>query len=338
MPRGAKEFKLSMDACSTPVSATTDRAAGTLDARLTAIRYAAEGIHLYEFSAPDGGPLPPFTAGAHVDLHLPNGLVRQYSLCNAPHERHRYVVGIKRDAASRGGSSYVHEQLKVGTVLPLSAPRNHFALHEEAAHTVLVAGGIGVTPIACMAQRLRELGASFEVHYGVRRREEAAFLDVLQGPGFHLHVDTEHGNAPLAVAEIVARAPQGAHLYCCGPAPMLDAFEAAAKGRPADLVHLERFSAAAPVAAEGGFTVQLARSKRSIFVAKGCTILDTLRQQGVAVQASCEQGICGSCETRVISGRPDHRDALLSEQEKAANDVMMVCCSGSKDPVLVLDL
>lgn len=329
-----------MDACTiaAPAAASLAAAAGLIRARLTAIRYAAEGIHLYEFAAADGAALPPFTAGAHIDLHLPNGLVRQYSLCNPQHETARYVVGIKRDAASRGGSSYVHDQLKVGTLVALGAPRNHFALHEQARHTVLVAGGIGVTPIACMAQRLRALGASFELHYSVRRREEAAFLDVLAGPELHLHVDAEQGGAPLPLRAIVARAPDEAHLYCCGPAPMLDAFEAACAARPAGHVHLERFAAATPAAAEGGFTVQLARSGRSVFVPKGATILDTLRGLGIAVQASCEQGICGSCETRVLAGTPDHRDSLLSDEEKRANQVMMVCCSGSKDPVLVLDL
>ena len=327
-----------MDACSTVTTTFSTPSTATFQARLTAIRYAAEGIHLYEFCAPDGSALPAFTAGAHVDLHLPNGLVRQYSLCNPQEETHRYVVGIKRDAAGRGGSAYIHDQLKVGTVLALGGPRNHFALHESAPHTVLVAGGIGVTPIACMAQRLRALGASFEVHYSVRRRAEAAFLDALAGCNLHLHVDSEHGNAPLPLAAIVSNAPADAHLSGCGPAPLLDAFESATAGRPAGHAHLERFSAVAPAAAEGGFTVQLARAGRSIFVAKGCTILDTLRVEGVAVQASCEQGICGSCETRVLSGRPDHRDSLLSDEEKQSNQVMMVCCSGSKDPVLVLDL
>jgi ferredoxin-NADP reductase len=318
---------------------TTFAAVGqAIRARLTAIRYAAEGIHLYEFCAADGGSLPAFTAGAHVDLHLPNGLVRQYSLCNPQHETQRYVVGIKRDPKSRGGSTYLHDQLRVGTVLQIGGPRNHFVLHEEARHSVLIAGGIGVTPIACMVQRLRTLGASFEVHYSVRRREEAAFLDVLAGANLHLHVDAENGDRPLSLAKIVAGAPLDAHLYCCGPAPMLDAFESATAGRPPGHVHLERFSAAQPVAAEGGFTVQLARAGRSVFVAKGCTILDTLRDQGVEVQASCEQGICGSCETRVLGGTPDHRDSLLSDEEKQSNKVMMVCCSGSKEPVLVLDL
>jgi vanillate O-demethylase ferredoxin subunit len=313
-------------------------AAGTLPARLTAIRYAAEGIHLYEFTPADGASFPSFTAGAHIDVQLPNGLVRQYSLCNPQQERDRYVVGIKRDPASRGGSSYVHEQLKVGALLQLGGPRNHFALREDAPHSVLIAGGIGVTPIACMAQRLRAIGASFEVHYSVRRRDEAAFLDVLAGPELHLHVDAEQGGAPLPLQRFVPGARADAHLYCCGPTPMLDAFEAACAGRPAGHVHLERFSATATPAAEGGFTVQLARAGRSIQVAPGCSILEALRQQGIPVQASCEQGICGSCETRVLGGTPDHRDSLLSDEEKRANQVMMVCCSGSKDPVLVLDL
>lgn len=320
------------------LAASSPQSAPLLHLRLVSIRYAAEGIHLYELQAPEGGCLPAFSAGAHVDLHLPNGLVRPYSLCNAPHETHRYVVGIKRDPASRGGSRYIHDTLRVGTIIATSAPRNHFPLDEQAAHTVLIAGGIGITPIACMVQRLRAIGRPFEVHYSVRRREEAALLDTLAGPQLHLHVDAEQGGRPLDLAALVAAAPREAHLYCCGPAPMLDAYEKATAQRPREQVHLERFSAATPAATEGGFTVQLARSGRSIQVASGVTILDALRGEGITLQASCEQGICGSCETRVLAGRPDHRDALLSEEEKQANQVMMVCCSGSKDPVLVLDL
>lgn len=309
-----------------------------LQLRLTAIRYAAPDIHLYEFCDPAGQALPPFTAGAHIDLHLPNGLVRPYSLCNDPQETQRYVTGIKREAGGRGGSRLIHEQFKVGQLVPVGAPRNHFALHEDAAHSVLIAGGIGITPVACMVQRLRRLGAAFEVHYAVRQRQEAALLEVLAGPEMHLHVDAEHGGQPMNLAALLAGAPPQAHLYCCGPAPMLDAFEAATQGRPADHVHLERFAAAPSTPIDGGFAVQLARSGRRVLVDKGSTILEALRKEGIALQASCEQGICGSCETRVLAGRPDHRDSLLSEQEKQANQVMMVCCSGSLDPVLVLDL
>jgi vanillate O-demethylase ferredoxin subunit len=321
-------------------------AAALIPVRLDAIRYGAAGINLYEFTPLSPGPLPGFTAGAHVDVHLANGvagapgMVRQYSLCNAQHERHRYVVGVKLDPSSRGGSRWLHESLRVGAVLQLSAPRNNFALHEEAGHTVLVAGGIGVTPMVCMALRLLELGRPFELHYSVRRREDAAFLDVLQaaGPRLHLHVDAEHGGAPLPVAAIVAAAPAGAHLYCCGPAPMLDAFEAAAAARPAHEVHVERFAPVLPAADSGGFTVKLARSGLSTVVAPGQSILEALRGIGVQVQASCEQGICGTCETRVLAGEPDHRDSLLSDEEKRGNTVMMICCSGSRQDLLVLDL
>jgi ferredoxin-NADP reductase len=311
-----------------------------LTLRLSAIRYAAAGINLYEFTPFDGAALPPFSAGAHIDLHLPNGLVRQYSLCNSPTERNRYVVGVKRDLNSRGGSRCVHDELRAGSVLQVGGPRNNFELREEATHTVLIAGGIGITPMASMVYRLRELGISFELHYSVRQRVEAAFLDLLAGDALHLHVDAEQGGAPLPVAAIVAAAAAGAHLYCCGPGAMLDAFEVAAAnaGRPAAQVHVERFTPVQTAAVAGGFTVKLARSGGSVYVAPGRSILETLRAGGIEVQASCEQGICGTCETRVLAGAPDHRDSLLSDQEKAANNVMMVCCSGSKEDILVLDL
>lgn len=311
---------------------------GALRMRLTGIRYAARGIHLYEFQPLAHGELPAFSPGAHIDLHLGNGLVRQYSLVSSPDDRRRYVVGIKRDPASRGGSAFIHDSLRVGDEIDVTGPRNNFGLHEDAAHSVFVAGGIGVTPIVCMVERLRALGRSWELHYSVRRREEAAFLDALQDERLHLHVDAECGGALLDVPAIVAAAPADAHLYCCGPGPMLDAFEAACGDRPAQRWHVERFTAAKPSASEGGYTVRLAASNRSVDVAPGQTILEALRGCGVEVTASCEQGICGTCETRVLQGRPDHRDSLLSEQEKKANDVMMICCSGSLSDLLVLDL
>jgi vanillate O-demethylase ferredoxin subunit len=309
-----------------------------MNLRLAAVRHEAAGIHSFEFRAPDGAALPAFTAGAHVDVHLPGGTIRQYSLCNAPHERDRYVVAVKRDAGSRGGSVWLHDHARVGAIFQLGAPRNHFALHEEAPHTVLIAGGIGITPIACMVQRLRALGRSWELHYSVRRRDEAAFLSSIGTQHVHVHVDAEHGGVPLPLACIVDAAPAEAHLYCCGPGPMLDAFESAAAVRPSSHVHVERFAPAQAAATEGGFTVKLARSGGAVRVAPGCTILDALREHGIHVPASCEQGICGTCETRVLAGRPDHRDSLLSGDEKAANNVMMICCSGSRDDVLVLDL
>ncbi|HTG25241.1 MAG TPA: PDR/VanB family oxidoreductase [Reyranella sp.] len=311
----------------------------TVAMRLAAITCAAEQVNLYEFRPVSGTPVSRFTAGAHVDLHLPNGLVRQYSIMNGEEEGDRYRLGVKREAAGRGGSRFMHDELRVGTVLEVGPPRNNFPLVETAAHSVLIAGGIGVTPIVAMIARLRSLGRSWELHYAVRRRSEAAFLDELRGRGgpVHLHVDEEQGGV-LDLARLIGTAAEETHLYCCGPTPMLDAFTAAASSWPSARVHLEHFSAAQPPAVESGFVVELARSKLRVSIPPGQTILEVLRARGVAVQASCEQGICGSCETRVLAGEPDHRDLLLSDEEKAANEVMMICCSGSRSPVLVLDL
>ena len=315
--------------------------AALLSLRLTRIEYAAAGIHLLEFRATDGAPLPSFDPGAHIDLHLPGGLVRQYSLCNAPHERHRYVVAVKRDPRSRGGSAAAHERLRVAELVPVSVPRCHFALDEAAPFSLFIAGGIGITPVACMVQRLRVIGRPFAVHYSVRRRDEAALLDVLAGPELALHVDEERG-ALLDVPGLVAQAPADAAVYCCGPAPMLDAFEAAARACPGLRWRVERFvpvaDAAHTPAHEGGFRVRLAASGRTVAVPAGQTILEALREAGLDVPSSCEQGICGTCETRVLGGEPDHRDSLLSDDERRANRSMMICCSGSRSAELVLDL
>ena len=308
--------------------------------RLAAITFGAEGIHLYELRAPDGAEMPEFTAGGHIDIRLPNGMLRQYSLCNPQTERHRYVIGVKRDPASRGGSRFMHDELRVGTLLRTSLPRNTFPLAECAAHSVLVAGGIGITPIRSMVDRLQRLGRSWELHYSVRSRAEAVFLDELRAghARMRLHVDAEAPGILMDIAGIVRAAPQESHLYCCGPAPMLKAFEAAAAARPESLVHVEYFSSDVPVAADGGFSVRMAKSGRIVPVQPGQTILDALKAAGVHAPFSCAQGVCGTCETRVLDGVPDHRDIILSPQEKASNQTMMICCSGSKTPMLVLDM
>ncbi|MEZ2295018.1 2Fe-2S iron-sulfur cluster-binding protein [Variovorax sp. RCC_210] len=322
----------------------------TFDVRLHAVRLEAEGVHSFELRALPGQALPPFTAGAHIDLHLPNGMVRSYSLSNPPAETQRYVLGVHRSPTSRGGSALVHAQLHVGQTLRVGMPRNNFPLFEAAPHTVLIAGGIGITPLRSMIGRLEALGRSWELFYGCRRRACAAWhdellaLDALAPGRVHFSFDGEHGESGehseqrLDLRRIVADARGDAHLYCCGPRPMLEAFEAATAGLPRERVHVEYFSAKEAPASEGGFRVELARSGRTVCVAPGQTILDTLLAAGVDAPYACMEGVCGSCETRVLAGTPDHRDLVLSGEEQRANDRMMICCSGAKSATLVLDL
>jgi ferredoxin-NADP reductase len=316
----------------------------TLQALVHTLRLEARDILSVELRPPEGGEFPAFTAGAHIDLHLPNGLERSYSLCNDSGERHRYVVGVLRDSASRGGSRYVHEQLRPGMVIPIAGPRNHFALDESAAHTVLVAGGIGVTPLLCMARRLKALGRSFEMLYCARERQGAAFLDALHALGvpLHVHFDSEAGGPPDLRALLARRAPDaGTHYYACGPTPMLDAFEKFCAALGHANAHLERFAPVrieASANARASYTVELRRSGRAIEVAGGTSLLDALLRAGIAIDHSCCEGVCGSCEARVLAGEPDHRDSVLSAKERASNRVMMVCVSGSKSGTLALDL
>ena len=304
----------------------------------------ADQINSYVLQPVGGLQLPPFTAGAHIDLHLANGAIRSYSLLNDPCERDRYVIGVKHDPAGRGGSAYVHKQLKPGDLLTIAPPSNNFAFDETARHSVFVAGGIGVTPILSMVRRATAIGRSWDIHYASRTRRDAAFLEDIRtvaraGNGeVNAVFDQESGGMALDIAKIVANAPTDAHLYCCGPLPMLDAFERAAKPRPPATVHLEYFSPKEAAATQGGFDVRLLKSGRTIVVLPGQTILSAILDAGIHVAYACSEGTCGTCETRVLDGIPDHRDVYLSDQERAENRQIMICCSGSKSPVLTLDL
>ena len=276
-------------------------------------------------------------------MHLPNGLVRQFSLVAPNSDPDSYVVGVKRDAASRGGSRYIIDEMRVGDQIKISAPRNNFPLIENAEHVVLIAGGIGITPIWCMAQQLAALKRPWTLYYSCRSREDMAFLEALQTldpQAAHLHFDDEAEGKFLDLAAVVAAAPANAHLYCCGPNPMLKAFEAAAAGRPRAQVHVEYFTAkeAAAAGTLGGFWVELARSGEEYFIPEGKRVLEVLFDAGVDVDYSCELGICGACETRVISGIPEHHDSVLSEEEQATNTKVMICCCGCKTERLVLDM
>jgi tetrachlorobenzoquinone reductase len=313
---------------------------------LHSVTHLARDVSGFEFRATNGAPLAPFTAGAHVDLILPNGVRRSYSLCNAEGERHRYVVGVKRAERSRGASTFLHDQLRVGAEIDVAPPRNNLPLVEDAPHTVLIAGGIGITPLWSMLQRLVALAASWELHYACRTRKDAAFLDEVQqlasrDPSrVRLTFSQEPGGRGMVIEEIVAAAPVASHFYACGPARMLHAFERATASLPRAQVHLERFSGGGEAIRVGGsgFEIALARSDKSIQVPVDKSILDVLLDEGVDVAFSCMDGVCGSCKVGVLDGLPDHRDVVLSAEERAANRTMIVCCSRAASERLVLDI
>jgi len=312
-------------------------------ARVAAIETVARDTKVLTLRRADGGALPSYKPGAHIDLHLPNGLVRQFSLAVPARDPDSYAVGVKRDENSRGASRYIVEEMQVGEEITISAPRNTFPLVEDEAHVTLFAGGIGITPIWCMVQELAARNRSWTLYYACRSRADMAFLAALEAFGpqaVHLHFDDEAGGEVLDIAAAVAATPAQAHLYCCGPNPMLKAFEAATSGRPRHVIHVEYF---APKEEEnagklGGFWVELARSGEEYFIPEGKKILEVLFEAGADVDYSCELGICGACETRVISGIPEHHDSVLSEDEQAENTRVMICCAGCKSERLVLDM
>ena len=332
-----------MDTLTETVPAPGTARGGLIDVRLDAIETVARDTNLYTFRRPDGGRLPPYKPGAHIDIHLPNGLMRQFSLVMPDADPESYVVGIKLDAASRGGSRYIFDELRVGHTLKISAPRNNFPLVENAEHVVLFAGGIGITPIWCMAQELAAQNRSWKLYYSCRSRADMAFLSALEklpAESVHLHFDDEAAGKFLDLAGSINAAPANTHFYCCGPNPMLAAFEAAAASQPRAQVHVEYFTPKAEIESNtlGGFWVELARSGEEYFIPEGRKILEVLYEAGVDVDYSCELGICGECVTRVISGIPEHHDSVLSEEEQASNEKVMICCAGCKTERLVLDM
>lgn len=309
-------------------------------------RKAVEALDIVslELVAADGAALPPFSAGSHVDVHLPNGITRQYSLCNDPGEAHRYLLCVLRDPASRGGSQAVHQLVSGGDELRISAPKNHFALAHEAKHSLLLAGGIGVTPILCMAERLAAMSATFEMHYCSRAPERTAFRDRIAASAFadqvHFHFDSDGPAQRLDLDALLADALPATHLYVCGPKGFMDAVLAGArsKGWVEERLHYEFFAGAAPVTDGQAFEVRLASSGRTVAVGAGESVVAALAAAGVEIPVSCEQGVCGTCLTRVLSGQPDHKDMFLTPEEQARNDQFLPCCSRSKSPLLVLDL
>lgn len=328
------------------------------EVRVHAVHAEALGVLSIDLRAVDGKPLPRFMPGSHIDVEVPTGatghpLLRQYSLSNDSAETHRYVIGVGRDPASRGGSMALHDGVRPGDALRISAPRNNFALVESAPHTVLIAGGIGITPMLAMARRLAALGAHWTLYYCVRTPARAAFIEdlvALTPPGssgrLQMVFDGLPGASRLDLAQVVRDAPSGSHFYCCGPVPMLRAFERATEGCDDARVHLEWFAApAAPAAdpvdaavAPGSFVVKLQRSQRQFVVPPDDTILSVLLANEIDVDYSCREGLCGTCETRVLAGIPLHLDPVLSGKRQPVTDKVMVCVSRCAGAELVLDL
>lgn len=324
--------------------------AQTLQVRVARKAVQAQDIVTLELVAADGSALPAFGAGAHVDVQLPGAkpgevMTRQYSLCNDPQETHRYLIGVLRDPASRGGSQAVHELVKEGDVLQISTPKNHFPLAHDAKKSLLLGGGIGITPILCMAERLANTGAAFELHYATRSPERTAFRERIAASNFAdkvaFHFDDGAAAQKLDLAALLAQPQAGTHLYVCGPKGFMDAVlnTAREKGWPEDQLHYEFFGAeVAKSDSDASFEIKLASSGRIIMVPKDKTVTQALADAGVEILMSCEQGVCGTCLTRVLEGVPDHKDSYLTPEEQAANDQFLPCCSRAKTPQLVLDL
>lgn len=303
--------------------------------RLTAMRYGAKDILLYELEPLDGGALPPVSAGAHLDLHLPGGLIRQYSLISSLCDAHRYVVGVKRDAEGRGGSRWLHDQARVGQMLEVSLPRNHFPLSVAQTPVCLIAGGIGITPIYSMLKALQQNGRAVHLHYWSRSPEHALFHRELENdPDVTLHFASASGPQSDMQA-VLASLPGETEIYACGPGTMLDQLESGGLG---ERLHVERFVSAGPVMAEGAFNVVLARSGHEYVIPPGETILNVLLEAGEDVLYSCEQGVCGACEVKVLEGEPVHGDTVYSADEHTRRSSMMICCSSSASPRLLLDI
>lgn len=308
------------------------------------ITLEAEAILSFELVHRDRAALPPFEPGSHVDVTMADGRLRQYSLCNDPAERQRYRIAVLREVAGRGGSRFMHENVRVGEFLEVSLPRNHFPLAADAGRHLLIAGGVGITPILSMAHALRRQAAAYEIHYCTRSADRTAFKEeVGQVAAGKVWIHHDHGDpsSGLDVAGLLRVVVPGTHVYCCGPAGLMRAVEGATTHWPPQSIHFEHFAAAKadPSSAEGDaeFEVELTSTGAILPVPADRTILAVLRNAGTQVESSCEAGVCGTCRTRYLSGSPQHRDYVLTDDER--RDWIMVCVSrATPGDRLVLDL
>jgi ferredoxin-NADP reductase len=335
---------MSATIASAPATASPSAASTKLQLKLRAITCLADDICSFEFVDPQLRPLPPFTAGAHIDVHLPDGTIRQYSLCNDATETHRYVVAVLRDPNGRGGSVAMHDALRAGMTVTVSTPRNHFELADEATRFLFIGGGIGITPLMSMISEVRARGQQFQLVYCTRTPEKTAFLRELQPliSSGHVTVHHDHGDPSKGVdlTKLLHEVPPGTHLYYCGPNGLMDAIDRASAHWPKGTTHCERFSAPAgePIdtSADREFEVELVRSRKTFTVPVGQSIVHVMQAHGMDIDVSCEEGYCGTCMTRYLEGEPIHRDSVLDEEDR--EEFVMICCSRAKSKKLVLDL
>jgi vanillate O-demethylase ferredoxin subunit len=315
-----------------------------LTLRVRSITHEADGILSFELVDPSGEELPAFDAGAHIDVHVPGGLTRRYSLCDAPWERDHYRIAVLHEPNGRGGSRAMHERVRAGDLIEVSEPHNFFPVAPGAKHSILLAGGIGITPILAMVEHMRQTEQSFELHYCTQTRERTAFArrfanDIAAGR-VHLHHDGGDYRNGLDIASVLAARRDGTHLYFCGPGGFMSAVRAASDHWPPGTVHFEYFgvdpAAAAGAAAAESCDVVLERSNRTIRVEPTQSILQAVREAGVACESSCESGLCGTCRVRYVGGTPEHNDFVLSEAERS--EFVLICCARVARGPLVLDL
>jgi len=308
--------------------------------RVTRNDAIADGINLFEFRDAGGSELPQFSAGAHIAIHVPNGMLRKYSLCNDPAERDRYQVAVKREVNGRGGSCSLIDDVKAGDELTVVAPVNDFGLPPRAQDFLFIAGGIGVTPMMAMIRQVIAEGKRFRLYYCTRSPETTAFLEELSAPQFKdmvtIHYDQGNPSRSLDLRPILAERKNREHLYCCGPRPLMEAVRAMTDHWSPTAVHFEAFSEAETHKPDDKpFKVRLARSGTMLDVSTSTTILEVLREHGLEVPSSCETGTCGTCRTKLLAGEADHRDLVLAEHER--KDTIMICVSRARGDEITID-
>ncbi len=314
-----------------------------LQLEVASIRSEAKDVLVLELRDRSGVPLPAFSAGSHLEVNLGNGLIRHYSLYNDPAERGRYCIGVGLAPSSRGGSLRIHDRVRRGDLLSVSQPRNNFPLVPNAEQYCFVAGGIGITPILSMIRWCVAAGKQWQLFYCVRSRQRAAFYEDIKSLGntaaVHFHIDEEQSGRFFDAESALRAVPATAHVYCCGPAPLMRAVQEAGRDRPSDHVHFEWFSAE-PKTQEDlqAFDVVVRSSKQRFRVGADQSILGVLEDNGILLPSACREGLCGTCQVSVLSGIPDHRDTVLSAEQRASNQTMLVCVSRAQSEVLELDL